>query len=113
MGSYCKFFQPPEEGGLAGSVEKSQTRNETVESRLSHIIEIVYRVESRGIRVDNKSLGELMYIEKIAHERDQINWACSAQSKELLPESIRKPKPGTGRAAVQSVVAGLVSKGDY
>jgi hypothetical protein len=54
-----------------------------------------------------------MYIEHIAHERDQINWACSAQSKELLPQSIRKPKPGTGKAAVQSVVASLVSKGDY
>lgn len=54
-----------------------------------------------------------MYIEQIAYERDQINWACSAQSKELLPKSIRKQKPGTGKAAVQSVVASLVSKGDY
>lgn len=54
-----------------------------------------------------------MYIEHIAHERDQINWACSAQSKELLPKSVRKQKPGTGKAAVQSAVATLISRGDY
>ena len=94
-------------------MENHEARNETVESRIANIVEVVYRVESRGIRVDDQTLGEIMYIEHIAHERDQINWACSAQSKELLPKSVRKQKPGTGKAAIQSVVATLVSRGDY
>jgi len=38
------------------------------------------------------TLGEIIYMENEAHERDQINWACSAQNNELLP------KPRTGKS---------------
>lgn len=94
-------------------MENYEARTETVESRLSAILNVVYRVESRGIRVEHRTLGEIMYIEHLAHEREQIAWACSAQSKELLPDSVKKKKPGTAKAAVQSVVTSLVNRGDY
>jgi hypothetical protein len=42
-------------------------------------------------------------MERIAHERDQINWACAAQSDKLLPESI-KTKKNTGAAALRAAV---------
>jgi hypothetical protein len=32
------------------------------------------------------TLGEILYAENEAHERDQINWACSAQNDKLLPK---------------------------
>jgi hypothetical protein len=46
-----------------------------------------------------------MYIEQIAQERDQIYWACSAQSSDLLPNSKRaslNKGPDALRAAVHN-----------
>jgi hypothetical protein len=56
-----------------------------------------------------------MYIEWLAHERDQINWACSAQSDELLPQSIknRSKAKGSGAAQLRAAVDGMVAKGNY
>jgi hypothetical protein len=54
-----------------------------------------------------------MYLEHLAHEREQIAWACSAQSNELLPESVRKKPPGTGKAGLESAVNNLVNRGQY
>ena len=51
---------------------------------------VILNVISRGVDVDELTLGEIIYVEKLAHERDQINWACSAQSKELLPKTKKK-----------------------
>jgi hypothetical protein len=56
-----------------------------------------------------------MYIELIASERDQINWACSAQSNELLPQRIksRSKSKGSGAAQLRAAVEGMVAKGNY
>lgn len=110
-----KFFKPPEEGGLNRDVEATETRTETVESRYGQIIEVAFRAESRGVDINSKTLGEIMYIELLASERDQIHWACSAQSNELLPQSIKNRSKAKGSSAAQlrAAVTGMVAKGNY
>jgi hypothetical protein len=56
-----------------------------------------------------------MYIELLASEREQISWACSAQSNELLPQSIknRGKSKGSSAAQLRAAVESLVAKGNY
>jgi len=43
-------------------------------------------------------------MENTAHERDQINWACSAQNNELLP----KPKTAKSTKASKEAAAKVI-----
>jgi hypothetical protein len=56
-----------------------------------------------------------MYLELLASERDQIQWACSAQSNELLPQSIKKRSKSkeSSAAQVRAAVVGMIAKGKY
>lgn len=45
------------------------------------------------------TLGEIIYMENEASERDQINWACSAQNSKLLPKKKVSPQKSKERAA--------------
>ena len=54
------------------------------------------------------SLGEIIYMEKEAYERDQINWACSAQNAELLPK--KKPSKHRPRTQVSAIFEGYYAK---
>ncbi len=47
---------------------------------------VALNLQARGVNIDDLTLGEIIYMENKAHERDQINWACSAQNSELLPK---------------------------
>lgn len=49
------------------------------------------------------SLGEIIFMEGEAHERDQIQWACSAQNDKMLPK--RKKKKGSIKQQIQQRVS--------
>ena len=53
---------------------------------------IALSVISRGIDINDLTFGEIIYIERAAHERDRIQWACSAQNKDLLPKKRKSVK---------------------
>lgn len=55
---------------------------------------IILSLTSRGIDPGEHSLGAILEIEKMAHNRDQTYWACSAQNPKLLPKP--DPTPGKG-----------------
>lgn len=59
---------------------------------------IALNLQARGVAIDDLTLGEIIYMENKAHERDQINWACSAQNSELLPKKTT-PKQSKEKAA--------------
>jgi hypothetical protein len=42
-------------------------------------------------------------MEKEAHERDQINWACSAQNEKLLPKASSKSPQKSKEAAGEQI----------
>ena len=90
----------------------NETGNETVEAIVNNLIYLALRLEARGIPIDDKSLGTILYLQRIAHERDQINWACSAQSEKLLPDSMRSKK-NTGAAALRAAVQRHVQTEHY
>jgi len=62
---------------------------------------IALRLQSRGVEINDLTLGEIIFMENTAHERDQINWACSAQNSELLP----KPKTAKSVKASKEAAA--------
>ncbi|WP_230687855.1 hypothetical protein, partial [Streptococcus pneumoniae] len=59
-------------------------------------------VRGRGINVDTLTLGEILYIETEAFNRDRIYWACAAQDSSLLPKTT--PPPGTGVIKLEASV---------
>lgn len=63
---------------------------------------LVLKLQSRGVDIDKLTLGEIIYMENKAHERDQINWACSAQNSALLPKT---PVKNNKKAAAEIIKA--------
>ena len=63
---------------------------------------IILRVRGRGINVDTLTLGEILYIETEAFNRDRVYWACAAQDSSLLPKTT--PPPGAAQAKMEAVV---------
>ena len=63
---------------------------------------VILRVRGRGIDVDSLTLGEILYIEQEAFNRDRTYWACSAQNAALLPP--QPPSPGKGVANLTAAV---------
>jgi hypothetical protein len=41
------------------------------------------------------TLGEIFYMLWKLHERDQIGWACAAQSSEMMPKHLTAKPTGT------------------
>lgn len=54
-------------------------------------------------------MGEIIFMENIAHERDQINWACSAQNSELLPKPKSTKSTKAGKEAAAKAIKARVS----
>lgn len=63
---------------------------ETIQSRLGKINDIILRAISRGIDINQLSLGELIHVEQEATDRDRTLYACAAQNPELLPQKQAK-----------------------
>jgi len=54
-------------------------------------------------------MGEILYIEESAHERDQVLYACAAQEPKLLPPQKAAPK-GSGSAIFKAKVLARVNR---
>ena len=70
----------------------------------SHLRQIALRLASRGVDIWRLTFGEILYMENEARERDQINWACSAQNEKLLP----KKKATNNKQAVARAIEARV-----
>ena len=88
MGGSSKFFRVPEEEADASAVERVQEGPKRCQP--DQVRTLALNLISRGIDVDKLTVGEIIYLCKTTQERDQILWACSAQSSELLPKPKRK-----------------------
>jgi restriction endonuclease Mrr len=73
-------------------VQKEHPRGQLSEAELKRV---ALRVISRGIDVEDLTFGEILFIEAEAHKRERISWACSAQSKEILPKETTRPTKET------------------
>lgn len=95
MGCCSGFFQSPEEGPASSTVGTVQEGSKESGITERDIRCLALKLQTRGVNIDSLTLGEIIYMESKAHERDQIAWACSAQNSELLP----KPKSTKKSAA--------------
>lgn len=98
-----KFFRSPEEEPANGDMEPVQEGPK--ESRISErdLRCLALRLQGRGVDIDNLTLGEIIFMENTAFERDQTNWACSAQNEKLLPK--RKDTKKSKKAASEAIKA--------
>jgi len=110
MGCGCSFFQSPTKGDSRPKLGKTKEGPETFRSRLRDLNELVIRCLSRGINVDQLTIGEILDIETTATNRDKTNWACSAQNPDMLPKI---DTPGNEKAQLEGVVNRLIQKGGY
>jgi hypothetical protein len=89
---------------------KTQEGSETFRSRLRDLNELVIRILSRGIDINELTIGEIIDIETTATNRDKTNWACSAQNPDMLPKI---DTPGNGKAQLTGVVNRMIQQGGY
>ena len=87
---------------------KSETGNERVQDRTRYLIRIAFSLKSRGIDIDDLTLGEILYLEEKASEREQIDRACAAQSPEMMPKNSNKV---SGSQAIRDSIKGRYKHG--
>lgn len=109
MGGTYAFFRSPSQGLLEGRTETSTKANSQPAKELSRgtlqgwIVEFVGK---SGVDIFPYTLGEVLDMIAARDEEAQINWACSAQSPELLPEKYRKA-PAASKKRTTAFIKGV------
>lgn len=78
-------------------MENNEEGTEKGVDRERRLVAIALKVVSRGIDITRLSMGEIVYLEEQAHYRDQIMWACSAQSPDMLPSQKKGPTTSSNK----------------